>query len=225
MADERLRELERRWRETGAPGDEAAFLLERVRAGTLAREKLELAAWCGHAAALLATDLEPAPPQQMLTAWAGDLVKWTDDRTAMSIARAAAGRALLGVPDAAQEAESFLALIDEWLATSSPELPREAARRYEVLERHPETPRAHVTSAAGTAALLVVRAAGRSDIGRPGWGGTAGVNIDKRTVVQAVVGHAVRALTEPDRTSASRAAALIREAISAAVVKEALAGG
>ena len=33
MTDERLRELERRWKETGSAEDEAAFLLEQVRAG------------------------------------------------------------------------------------------------------------------------------------------------------------------------------------------------
>ncbi|MDC3379526.1 hypothetical protein OAX78_04520 [Planctomycetota bacterium] len=48
MSDERLRELERRWKETQAVEDEAAYLLERVRAGDLEQEKLELAAYCGH---------------------------------------------------------------------------------------------------------------------------------------------------------------------------------
>lgn len=51
MSDERLRELERRWKETGAVKDEAAFLLERVRAGQLPQERLELAARLGVQAA------------------------------------------------------------------------------------------------------------------------------------------------------------------------------
>ncbi len=34
MSDARLRELERRWKETGSVDDEAAYLLERVRSGT-----------------------------------------------------------------------------------------------------------------------------------------------------------------------------------------------
>lgn len=51
MSDERLREAERRWRETGAVEDEARYLLERVRAGDLAPERLELAARCGHRSA------------------------------------------------------------------------------------------------------------------------------------------------------------------------------
>lgn len=48
MSDAKLRELERRWKETGSVEDEAAYLLERVRVGDLTRERLELAAYCGH---------------------------------------------------------------------------------------------------------------------------------------------------------------------------------
>lgn len=44
MGDEKLRELERRWRESGTVEDEAAYLLERVRVGDLTQERLELAA-------------------------------------------------------------------------------------------------------------------------------------------------------------------------------------
>lgn len=50
MSDERLRELERRWKETGAAEDETAFLLERVRTGDLAAERVALAAGLGHRA-------------------------------------------------------------------------------------------------------------------------------------------------------------------------------
>lgn len=52
MSDTRLRELERRWKETGAVEDEAAYLVERVRAGEVTRERLELSAYCGYEAAL-----------------------------------------------------------------------------------------------------------------------------------------------------------------------------
>ncbi len=61
MGDERLRELERRFVATGAAEDGAAWLLERVRAGDLTRTRLEVAALCGHAGALLATGREPPP--------------------------------------------------------------------------------------------------------------------------------------------------------------------
>lgn len=52
MSDTRLRELERRWRETGAVEDEASFLVERVRSGEVTRERIELSAYCGYEAAL-----------------------------------------------------------------------------------------------------------------------------------------------------------------------------
>ena len=51
MSDARLRELERRWRESGSVEDEAAYLRERVRVGDLRQDRLELAAYCGHEAA------------------------------------------------------------------------------------------------------------------------------------------------------------------------------
>jgi hypothetical protein len=51
MSDTKLRDLERRWKETGTVDDETAYLLERVRVGDLRRERLELAAYCGHEAA------------------------------------------------------------------------------------------------------------------------------------------------------------------------------
>lgn len=60
MTDEGLRALERRWSETGAVADEAAYLGACVRTGSLTREQLDLAAYCGHEAALLAGGA-PAP--------------------------------------------------------------------------------------------------------------------------------------------------------------------
>jgi len=51
MSDERLRELERRWRDSGDPGDEARYLGARLRAGGLERRALALAAFLGHPAA------------------------------------------------------------------------------------------------------------------------------------------------------------------------------
>ena len=41
MSDGKLRELERRWRETGSVDDEAAYMRERVRAGELTQERLD----------------------------------------------------------------------------------------------------------------------------------------------------------------------------------------
>lgn len=46
--DTGLRDLERRWRASGDPADEARLLAERLRLGELTRERLELAAFVGH---------------------------------------------------------------------------------------------------------------------------------------------------------------------------------
>lgn len=62
MTDTRLRELERRFRASGAVEDEAAWLAARVRAGELSRAALELAAWVAHPAAeraLASPELDP----------------------------------------------------------------------------------------------------------------------------------------------------------------------
>jgi hypothetical protein len=39
MSDQKLRDQERRWKETGNVEDEAAYLLERVRVGDLSQER------------------------------------------------------------------------------------------------------------------------------------------------------------------------------------------
>jgi hypothetical protein len=72
MSDERLRELERRWKETGSVEDEAKYLAERVRVGDLTNERLELAAYCGHQAAqrVAGSVHEDGNPT--------DVMEWTD---------------------------------------------------------------------------------------------------------------------------------------------------
>lgn len=70
MSDAKLRELERRWRETRSVEDEAAYLHEQVRAGVLSPERLELAALCGHAACL--SVIQSSEP-----AFQGPLSDWT----------------------------------------------------------------------------------------------------------------------------------------------------
>lgn len=62
MSDTKLRDLERRWKETGSVQDEAAYLLERMRAGDLSRERLDLAAYCGHEGARQAIGDASPPP-------------------------------------------------------------------------------------------------------------------------------------------------------------------
>lgn len=60
MSDDTLRDLERRWKQSGCSKDEAAFLRGRARRGDLAQRDLELAAYLGHAAASLV--VRPGPP-------------------------------------------------------------------------------------------------------------------------------------------------------------------
>lgn len=55
MSDAKLRELERRWKKTGAGEDEAAYLLERVRVGELSQERLEAASLAGDTASASVT--------------------------------------------------------------------------------------------------------------------------------------------------------------------------
>lgn len=59
--DERLRQLERRWRESGVVGDEAEYLKERIRRGEVKDGDAMLAAFLGDPAALALTD--EVPPQ------------------------------------------------------------------------------------------------------------------------------------------------------------------
>lgn len=84
MSDDRLRDLERRWRAGGAPEDDARLLRERVRAGALAAADLELAARLGHPAACAALARGPDDLPALAAALAA-----TDDgraRTALALA-------------------------------------------------------------------------------------------------------------------------------------------
>lgn len=62
MTDDRLSELERRFRATGAIEDEVPLLRRRLRRGDLTAERLELAAYLGHEAAALACSAEGVAP-------------------------------------------------------------------------------------------------------------------------------------------------------------------
>lgn len=63
MADQRFRELERRFQETGDAADEAAYLAHGLRTGELDRERVAVAAWVGHAPARAVLGEERQPPQ------------------------------------------------------------------------------------------------------------------------------------------------------------------
>lgn len=59
MADSRLRKLERRYKETGAPEDELAWLRARLHQGDLPRANIRLAAYAGHTGAVALCGIEP----------------------------------------------------------------------------------------------------------------------------------------------------------------------
>jgi len=91
VTDARLRDVERRWRETGALEDEAAFLRERVRAGVLDDDRLRLAAYVGHAASRLALGTPSFAPA-FFQAWIYGLEPWGVEacqRAAIAAARCA----------------------------------------------------------------------------------------------------------------------------------------
>jgi hypothetical protein len=139
MGDERLRELERRFVATGAAEDGAAWLLERVRAGELARTRLEVAALCGHPGALLLTGREPPPDfardVKEDTTQRGDPMWWgVNDwaRALLSVDRHAALRAgwiaasatlhhWTAVRPDVDEPRQALDTVAAWLARPSPE--------------------------------------------------------------------------------------------------------
>lgn len=77
MADNRVRELEQRWRASGSTEDEAALLVERIRIGLLSSPRLCLAVYLGHeaaarAAAALGYQTRPQRTTQ-LTTWVNGL--------------------------------------------------------------------------------------------------------------------------------------------------------
>ena len=57
LGDDELRTLERRWKETSSVEDEASFLAEKVRVGSLSREALRQAAHLGYEPARVAAEV------------------------------------------------------------------------------------------------------------------------------------------------------------------------
>lgn len=76
VGDADLRELERKWRETGLVEDGVVCLLARVRGGALDHERLMLAAYLGDDAAYQA--LGAAPPDFPPTRPASSFAEWVE---------------------------------------------------------------------------------------------------------------------------------------------------
>lgn len=134
MSDATLRELERRWKATGSVEDEAAFLLERVRVGDLTRERLELAAHCGHEAASRATGTSNGSPQA-LREWLSvghELDRVTMVQLLVPLARAI----LVSAPrhDSDDDTEQALDAIEAWLRHPSSE---HEAKAFELVQALP----------------------------------------------------------------------------------------
>lgn len=224
--DDHLRELERRARETGAPADEGAWLTERVRAGLLGRERLELAAFCAHPGACAALGVAPPLPVRdpgALEAWSAALLeRWPDvylravvagRRCVLAASRTSTDRTVealfrgVAAGEAARE-EALLRLVERWLDDP------EDGRLRRIWEEAP------LGDALGEHALVLAQ--GRSAFAREalaslvepvaGW---------RRTrLVEALVRHVRhRAFATPEQASeqlhAAAAAALVRWALGA----------
>jgi len=123
LSDEALRALERRWGESGSTQDEAALLLERARVGQLSEEALELAAYCGHPAALLArSEPLPGPAEELeLQAWFEGLRQRGRALFAQAAHIAASGvvdhaRSLPPPPADEQSPPAAPSAVEEWVA-------------------------------------------------------------------------------------------------------------
>lgn len=118
MSDAVLRDLERRWRQTHSRDDEAAYLLRRVRAGTLDQERLELAAYCGHVACGAHGQAGPAQAQ----AFVAGLAPW--GREVCVRAGVAALRAAVGAVGPSKPVARCLEAIGDWVEAPGAALQR-----------------------------------------------------------------------------------------------------
>lgn len=128
MSDLKLRELERRWQETRAAADEAALARERLRAGDLTPEWLELGVHVGYPAALIVGEVEPRRVQP-LADWVGEVERW--GKEALVRVALAAARCVLPVFAREQPGDlrphALVAAAEEWLQRPGPETAKRAA--------------------------------------------------------------------------------------------------
>lgn len=145
MTDGALRELERAWRASGQPDDEARYIAEALRAGRLVRERVELAAYLRHAPARAALgDGAPAGEHVPWSAW----VAAVDDD-----GRRALVRALVGAVRAAAHLEHepvtrACDALEAWLAAPGLEHARALREARDALRVDPVGPEALAPAAA-----------------------------------------------------------------------------
>lgn len=128
MSDERLRELERRYLETGDPEAARVYLEARVRVGELSQARLRLAAYCGHEAAAASRLVPQGKPPRAYADFVEGLLEQGEEpcrRASLAAGRGAlagAWRALrqrVGASGLSEEilfrAEQALAAGERWL--------------------------------------------------------------------------------------------------------------
>lgn len=138
MSDERLRALERRWRETGSVEDEASLLLHRVRTGELTEERLALAACCGQAGARMA--MHGAGSSAVVPGDRGELLALLERGGPWMLAAAAVAAASKAVDSlgasALPDLRRLLALAEAAVHLRDRERVPEALEVYRHLDRH-----------------------------------------------------------------------------------------
>lgn len=123
MADDRIRSLERRFKQSGSLDDEAAWLAARNRAGEISDDQLELAADLAHDPARLALN---KPPLRYLdlSVWSRELHDRWGQAVLVRVALATTRHLLATIrpdelPEGAGEAwgwiENSLGAVDEWV--------------------------------------------------------------------------------------------------------------
>lgn len=138
VADERLRELERRWRASGTREDEVAYLRACLRSGRLVPEQVELCRDLGHYPARVALEDRRRCPDRFVQWWKERRGPWGRElfvRSAVAVA---------------------LSVVDEWTTVS-----RVAVRAAERWLVCPCDDHAEKARDAGRAARAVARAHGR----------------------------------------------------------------
>ena len=116
VSDADLRELERRWRETGCVDDEAAWLRARVQARELGEQRLELAAYLGHPAARAAQGVESttSPADMSAEDFARGIVSF-EREVGVRAALAAVSRLAGGRTSLPTHVQACFAEVEGWL--------------------------------------------------------------------------------------------------------------
>ncbi len=119
--DDRLRDLERRFRSTRAPEDETRLLVERIRSGDLAEGRARAAAVLGHEAARVAVGAEPGDGDLPTPRWIERIEEAAGDAGAEACVRAAIAIARAVIDDQGGAPKGYLAdvaidVLERWVA-------------------------------------------------------------------------------------------------------------